>query len=111
MNHPLYPEQASADEGETISHVSFPTSNTGDTSTTVEQSYETAPAGGLPNASAIGNHAEATRVESGAGPDILACDVQTEIERTFGPEDWTMPAPQSITVGSAVATSSQTPNL
>jgi hypothetical protein len=90
MNRPLYPEQASADEGE--SHVSFPT-GTSDTSTTVEQPYETVSQGNLPNAA--------------AGPDILACDVQTEIERTFGPEDWTMPAPQSITVGSAVPISSQ----
>jgi hypothetical protein len=44
------------------------------------ENYETSAAGNLPNAAAIDNHAEATRIESGAGPDLQVANVQDLIE-------------------------------
>jgi hypothetical protein len=49
--------------------------------------YDTPAEGNLPNA-ASGDLAEATRIESGAGPDICQENAQDEIERVFGPADW-----------------------
>jgi hypothetical protein len=46
----------------------------------MNSNYETPAAGNLPNAAAIDNHAEATRIDSSAGPDICVSNVQDLIE-------------------------------
>jgi hypothetical protein len=90
----LYPEEDNFDTASTV---------------TTAEPFETAAAGNLPNAASITSHAEATRVESGAGSDICATDLQSEIERTYGPSDWHVPV-RSETVGSAMPVSSQDQN-
>jgi len=70
-----------------------PTEHTGNEAGRLDQGV-TQPEGGLPSSGDV-------RVESGAGPDLAVTDIQSEIERTYGPSDWHV-EPRHETVSSSV---------